>query len=42
MYSDLHKILHPLAGKLMLMHLLDTVDELDAQRRVVVVGKGRE
>jgi bifunctional UDP-N-acetylglucosamine pyrophosphorylase/glucosamine-1-phosphate N-acetyltransferase len=42
MRSDLHKVLHPLAGKPMLMHLLDTVDALDAERRVVVVGKGRE
>ena len=42
MRSDLHKVLHPLAGKPMLMHLLDTVDGLDAERRVVVVGKGRE
>nr|WP_314444314.1 bifunctional UDP-N-acetylglucosamine diphosphorylase/glucosamine-1-phosphate N-acetyltransferase GlmU [uncultured Sphingomonas sp.] len=42
MRSDLHKVLHPLAGKPMLMHLLDTVDGLEAERRVVVVGKGRE
>jgi bifunctional UDP-N-acetylglucosamine pyrophosphorylase/glucosamine-1-phosphate N-acetyltransferase len=42
MRSDLHKVLHPLAGKPMLMHLLETVDGLDAERRVVVVGKGRE
>ena len=42
MRSDLHKVLHPLAGRPMLMHLLSTVDTLDAERRVVVVGKGRE
>ena len=42
MKSDLHKVLHPLAGRPMLEHLLDTVDRLDANRRVVVVGKGRE
>ncbi|WP_168069722.1 bifunctional UDP-N-acetylglucosamine diphosphorylase/glucosamine-1-phosphate N-acetyltransferase GlmU [Sphingomonas kaistensis] len=42
MRSDLHKVLHPLAGKPMLMHLLDTVDTLEAERRVVVVGTGRE
>jgi bifunctional UDP-N-acetylglucosamine pyrophosphorylase/glucosamine-1-phosphate N-acetyltransferase len=42
MRSDLHKVLHPLAGRPMLMHLLDTVDAVDAERRVVVVGKGRE
>lgn len=42
MKSDLHKVLHPLAGRPMLEHLLDTADRLDADRRVVVVGKGRE
>lgn len=42
MRSDRHKVLHPIADKPMLVHLLDTVDALGAQRRVVVVGKGRE
>lgn len=42
MKSDLHKVLHPIAGKPMLMHLLDTVDTLGVQQSVVVVGKGRE
>ena len=28
MKSDLHKVLHPIAGKPMLMHLLDSVDAL--------------
>lgn len=42
MRSDLHKVLHPLAGRPMLEHLLDTVDQLHATRKVVVVGKGRE
>ncbi len=42
MRSDRHKVLHPIAGKPMLLHLLDTVEEMGAQRRVVVVGKGRE
>ena len=42
MRSDTHKVLHPIAGKPMLLHLLDTVDRLGAARRVVVVGKGRE
>ena len=42
MRSDTHKVLHPIAGKPMLMHLLDTVDLLGAERRVIVVGKGRE
>ena len=42
MRSDTHKVLHPIAGKPMLLHLLDTVDAMGAERRVVVVGKGRE
>jgi bifunctional UDP-N-acetylglucosamine pyrophosphorylase/glucosamine-1-phosphate N-acetyltransferase len=42
MRSDTHKVLHPIAGKAMLLHLLDTVDGMGAERRVVVVGKGRE
>ncbi|RST31598.1 bifunctional UDP-N-acetylglucosamine diphosphorylase/glucosamine-1-phosphate N-acetyltransferase GlmU [Sphingomonas ginkgonis] len=42
MRSDTHKVLHPIAGRGMLLHLLDTVDELGAERKVVVVGKGRE
>ncbi len=42
MRSDRHKVLHPIAGKPMLLHLLDTVEEMGAERRVVVVGKGRE
>ena len=42
MRSDMHKVLHPIAGKPMLMHLLDTVDSLGAKERVVVVGKGRD
>jgi bifunctional UDP-N-acetylglucosamine pyrophosphorylase/glucosamine-1-phosphate N-acetyltransferase len=42
MRSDTHKVLHPIAGKPLLMHLLDSVDRLGAERRVVVVGKGRD
>ena len=42
MRSDTHKVLHPIAGKPMLLHLLDTVRSLGANRQVVVVGKGRE
>ncbi|WP_300974849.1 bifunctional UDP-N-acetylglucosamine diphosphorylase/glucosamine-1-phosphate N-acetyltransferase GlmU [Sphingomonas sp. LHG3406-1] len=42
MRSDLHKVLHPIAGRPMLLHLLATVDGLEAERKVVVVGKGRE
>ncbi len=42
MKSGLHKVLHPIAGKPMLMHLLDAVDALDPARKVVVVGSGRD
>src|SRR5688500_10423711 len=42
MRSDRHKVLHPIAAKPMLIHLLDTVAGLGAARQVVVVGKGRE
>jgi bifunctional UDP-N-acetylglucosamine pyrophosphorylase/glucosamine-1-phosphate N-acetyltransferase len=42
MRSDTHKVLHPIAGKPMLMHLLHTVEGLGAEERVVVVGKGRD
>lgn len=42
MKSDLHKVLHPIAGKPMLMHLLDSVDALEPVRKVVVVGSGKE
>jgi bifunctional UDP-N-acetylglucosamine pyrophosphorylase/glucosamine-1-phosphate N-acetyltransferase len=42
MKSDLHKVLHPIAGRPMLMHLLDAVDALQPARKVVVVGSGKE
>ncbi|QNE31400.1 bifunctional UDP-N-acetylglucosamine diphosphorylase/glucosamine-1-phosphate N-acetyltransferase GlmU [Sphingomonas sp. NBWT7] len=42
MKSDLHKVLHPLAGRPMLLHLLDSVAALEPERTVVVVGAGRE
>ncbi|MBB5698846.1 bifunctional UDP-N-acetylglucosamine pyrophosphorylase/glucosamine-1-phosphate N-acetyltransferase [Sphingomonas yantingensis] len=42
MKSDLHKVLHPIAGKPMLLHLLDSVATLGAERQVVVVGDRRE
>ena len=41
MKSDLHKVLHPIAGRPMLMHLLDSVDALKPARKVVVVGSGK-
>ena len=41
MKSSLHKVLHPIAGRPMLLHLLASVGELAPQRQVVVVGAGR-
>jgi bifunctional UDP-N-acetylglucosamine pyrophosphorylase/glucosamine-1-phosphate N-acetyltransferase len=42
MRSDTHKVLHPIASRPLLLHLLDRVDALGADCRVIVVGKGRE
>lgn len=42
MESDLHKVLHELAGKPMLTHVLDNLKELNVRNTVVIVGAGRE
>ncbi|MEN2711998.1 bifunctional UDP-N-acetylglucosamine diphosphorylase/glucosamine-1-phosphate N-acetyltransferase GlmU [Sphingomonas sp. NPDC092331] len=42
MKSDTHKVLHPIAGRPMLLHLIDSVKALGVEREVVVVGAGRE
>ena len=42
MQSDLPKVLHPLAGKPMLAHVLDNARALSPARIVVVVGHGAE
>ncbi|MBR0553957.1 bifunctional UDP-N-acetylglucosamine diphosphorylase/glucosamine-1-phosphate N-acetyltransferase GlmU [Stakelama marina] len=42
MKSDLHKVLHPIAGRAMLLHLVDTVAALEPEKTVVVVGAGRD
>ena len=42
MKSDLHKVLHPIAGKPMLMHILDEFAGLSPKKTVVVVGDRRE
>jgi bifunctional UDP-N-acetylglucosamine pyrophosphorylase / glucosamine-1-phosphate N-acetyltransferase len=42
MRSDTHKVLHPIASRPLLLHLIDRVDALGADRRVVIVGKGRD
>ena len=42
MKSDLHKVLHPIAGRPMLLHLIDSVQALGPARIVVVAGARRE
>jgi bifunctional UDP-N-acetylglucosamine pyrophosphorylase/glucosamine-1-phosphate N-acetyltransferase len=42
MKSDTHKVLHPIAGRPMLAHLLASVEALAPVAEVVVVGHGRE
>lgn len=42
MKSSKHKVLHPVAGRPMLLHLLATIADLQPERQVVVVGAGRE
>ncbi|GAA4761437.1 bifunctional UDP-N-acetylglucosamine diphosphorylase/glucosamine-1-phosphate N-acetyltransferase GlmU [Stakelama sediminis] len=42
MKSDLHKVLHPIAGRPMLLHLIDSFDAAGAAKRVVVIGSARE
>lgn len=42
MFSDLPKVLHPLAGQALLSHVLNTARQLQPQRICVVVGHGAE
>ncbi len=42
MQSDLPKVLHPLAGKPMLAHVLDSARQLGPDRIAIVVGHGAE
>lgn len=42
MKSATHKVLHPVAGRPMILHLLDALGELAPERTVVVVGDLRE
>ncbi|GGB35998.1 bifunctional protein GlmU [Sphingomonas metalli] len=42
MKSDLHKVLHPIAGRPMLLHLLDSLGRANVTQRVVVVGASGE
>jgi bifunctional UDP-N-acetylglucosamine pyrophosphorylase/glucosamine-1-phosphate N-acetyltransferase len=42
MKSDLHKVLHPIAGRPMLLHLIDSVAALDPEKTIVVTGAAGE
>lgn len=42
MKSDLHKVLHPIAGRPMLMHLMASAANLAPARQVVIAGHGRD
>jgi len=42
MKSDTPKVLHEIAGKPMILHLLETLPELQANKIVIVVGYGKE
>jgi len=42
MKSGLHKVLHPIAGRPMLKHLLASLGELNPARQVIVAGDRRE
>lgn len=42
MKSDLHKVLHPIAGRPMIEHLLASLDALRPAQTVVVAGHGRD
>ncbi|MGN6277613.1 MAG: bifunctional UDP-N-acetylglucosamine diphosphorylase/glucosamine-1-phosphate N-acetyltransferase GlmU [Sphingomonas sp.] len=42
MKSDLHKVLHPIAGRAMLLHLIDSVSALAPEHTIVVTGAAGE
>lgn len=42
MKSDLHKVLHPIAGRPMIEHLMASVALLEPAKQVLVVGSGRD
>lgn len=42
MKSDLHKVLHPIAGRPMIEHLMASVEELGPSKTVLVAGHRRE
>jgi len=42
MKSSMHKVLHPLGGRPMLHHLMDTLSPMKPGKKVIVVGAGKE
>ncbi|OOR99340.1 UDP-N-acetylglucosamine diphosphorylase/glucosamine-1-phosphate N-acetyltransferase [Haemophilus paracuniculus] len=42
MYSDLPKVLHPVAGKPMVKHVIDTAKQLNAQQIHLIYGHGAD
>lgn len=42
MKSKLYKVLHPVAGKPMVQHVVDQLATLGVKRQVVIVGHGAE
>jgi bifunctional UDP-N-acetylglucosamine pyrophosphorylase/glucosamine-1-phosphate N-acetyltransferase len=42
MKSRLYKVMHPVCGKPMIEHVVDMLDDLPLQNRVVVIGHGAE
>jgi bifunctional UDP-N-acetylglucosamine pyrophosphorylase/glucosamine-1-phosphate N-acetyltransferase len=42
MKSQLPKVLHPLAGKALVQHVIDTAQRLQARRTIVITGHGAE
>src|SRR5579875_2276402 len=42
MKSKLHKVLHPVCGKPMILHILDELKKLNLDQIIVVVGQQRE
>jgi len=42
MKSARHKVLHPIGGQPMILHLIDTLSGIELAQRILVVGSGRE
>ncbi|MGZ4111039.1 MAG: bifunctional UDP-N-acetylglucosamine diphosphorylase/glucosamine-1-phosphate N-acetyltransferase GlmU [Tumebacillaceae bacterium] len=42
MKSKKHKVLHPICGKPMIQHMLDTLEATGFDRKIIVIGKWRE